>query len=288
MVTPFNDSSELDESALRRMVDWQIERGTHGLIPLGSTGEFLSLNHAERSRVAEIVVEQAAGRVPVLVGSAAEWTDEAVKLSRAAEAAGADGLMIIPPYYSSPSEDEVYTHFARIGSAVSIPIMVYNNPFTSNVDLSPELLARLSTIDAVRYVKESSGDVGRVARIHDLTDGRMTVFAGYKPWESLRAGAQGYVSVFANIAPDLSAKLFDVTTMEQAIGPGSELNDKITPLLDAIAGDLYVSATKAALNLIGQPVGDPRPPRLPLPEKRREALSEVLSALNRMPGQAAA
>src|SRR6056297_1641796 len=168
MVTPFNDSSELDESALRRMVDWQIERGTHGLIPLGSTGEFLSLTHAERSRVAEIVVEQAAGRVPVLVGSAAEWTDEAVKLSRAAEAAGADGLMIIPPYYSSPSEDEVYTHFARIGSAVSIPIMVYNNPFTSNVDLSPELLARLSTIDAVRYVKESSGDVGRVARIHDL------------------------------------------------------------------------------------------------------------------------
>lgn len=288
MVTPFNASSELDEPALRRLVDWQIERGTHGLIPLGSTGEFLSLTHAERSRVAEIVVEQAAGRVPVLVGSAAEWTDEAVKLSRAAEAAGADGLMIIPPYYSSPSDDEVYTHFARIGSAISIPIMVYNNPFTSNVDLSPELLARLSTIDAVRYVKESSGDVGRVARIHDLTDGRMTVFAGYKPWESLRAGAQGYVSVFANIAPDLSAKLFDVTTSEQAIGPGSDLNDKITPLLDAIAGDLYVSATKAALNLIGQPVGDPRPPRLPLPEKHREALTEVLSALDRMPGQAAA
>lgn len=288
MVTPFTASGELDEPALRRFVDWQIARGTHGLIPLGSTGEFLSMTHAERSRVASIVVEQVAGRVPVLVGSAAEWTDEAVMLSRAAEAAGADGLMIIPPFYSSPTEDEIHAHFARIGASVSIPIMVYNNPFTSNVDLSPALLARLSAIDTVRYVKESSGDVGRVARIRDLTDGRMTVFAGYKPWESFRAGAEGYVSVFANIAPDLSAELFDVSTRDPAIEPGRTLNRRIMPLLDALAGDLYVSATKAALEIIGQPVGAPRPPRLPLPEARRDGLAEVLSALGRMPGQVAA
>ena len=288
MVTPFTAAGAVDEPALRRFVDWQIERGTHGLIPLGSTGEFLSLTHAERNRVASIVVEQAAGRVPVLVGSAAEWTDEAVTLSRAAQDAGADGLMIIPPYYSSPSEDEIFAHYARIAAAVSIPIMVYNNPFTSNVDLSPALLARLNTIDAVRYVKESSGDVGRVARIIDLTDGRMTVFAGYKPWESFRAGAEGYVSVFANIAPDLSARLFEVTASDPAIGPGRELNRQITPLLDALAGDLYVSATKAALEMIGRPVGVPRPPRLPLPDSRRRGLAEVLAALGRMPGQAAA
>ena len=288
MVTPFTASGALDEAALKRFVNWQIDKGTHGLIALGSTGEFLSVSRDERGRLTEILVKEAAGRVPVLIGTAAEWTDEAVALSREAESLGADGLMIIPPFYSSPTEDELFVHYRRIGEAAGIPIMVYNNPFTSNVDLSPAFVARLSEIDAIRYVKESSGDVTRVTRIGTLAGDRITVFAGYHPWESFRAGAGGYVSVFANIAPDLSARLFDVTTTDPAIAPGLAICREVTPLLDAIAGDLYVSATKAALEMIGQPVGPPRPPRLPLPEARRPALRKVLASLGLVAGAAAA
>lgn len=279
MATPFTEAGALDEAALRRIVSWQIDEGVHGLIPLGSTGEFLSLTYEERNQVAAIVVEEARGRVPVLVGTAAESTDDAIALSRHAEAAGADGLMIIPPFYCSPTEDEIFNHYRRIGEAVSIPIMVYNNPFTSNIDLSPELIMRLGQIDTVRYVKESSGHVARVTRINDLTQGEITVFAGYDPWESIRAGAQGLVSVFGNIAPRLSADLFETTADDPAIEPGREINSRIAPLLRALAGDLYVGATKAAMAMVGQPVGDPRPPRLPLPDFKRNEMHAVLGAM---------
>lgn len=281
MVTPFRaDQRGVDEECLRRFVDWQIEQGTHGLIPLGSTGEFLSQTRDERSRVAAIVIEQARKRVPVLIGTAAEWTDEAVAMSREAERLGADGVMIIPPFYCSPTPDELFDHYRRIGAALSIPIMIYNNPFTSNVDLQPELIARLSQIENVRYIKESSGDVTRITKIQRLCGDRMTVFAGYHPWESFRCGADGYVSVFANIAPALSADIFTATVSRNEPERGLELYRRVMPLLDAISGDLYVAATKAALELIGWPVGAPRPPRLALPLERVPHLRSVLSELD--------
>jgi 4-hydroxy-tetrahydrodipicolinate synthase len=279
MVTPFDDAGRLDEQQLRRFVDWQIEQGVQGLIPLGSTGEFLSLTRDERRQVGAIVVEQAAGRVPVLVGTAAEWTDEAVALSREAESIGADGVMIVPPYYSSPTEDEIFTHYAKIAEAISIPIMAYNNPFTSNVDLKAPLVARLSQIDNVSYIKESSGSVTRTTEILRLCGDRMTVFAGYHPWEGYLVGAQGYVSVFSNIAPGLSAELFKTTVDQRDPEGGRQIYHRVLPLLEALSGDLYVSATKSALGLIGMPVGSPRPPRLPLPAERVEPLRAVLKDL---------
>ncbi|WP_159587146.1 4-hydroxy-tetrahydrodipicolinate synthase [Chelativorans xinjiangense] len=279
MVTPFDSEGRVDEAALRRFVDAQIEGGVHGLIPLGSTGEFLSLTRDERRMVAATVVEQAAGRVPVLVGTAAEWTDEAVALSREAEELGADGVMVVPPYYSSPTEDELFRHYQRIAEAIAVPMMVYNNPNTANVDLKAAFVARLSGIDNVSYIKESSGSVPRVTEILRLCEERMTVFAGYHPWESYLAGAQGYVSVFSNIAPGLSAELFRLTVDEGDAKAGLALYRKVLPLLEALAGDLYVSATKAALGLTGMPVGEPRPPRLPLPESRVAPLAAVLADL---------
>jgi len=279
MVTPFKADGSLDEATLRKFVDWQIEQGTQGLIPLGSTGEFLSQTREERRRVASIVVEQARKRVPVIVGTAAEWTQEAVAFSREAQDVGADGVMVVPPYYSSPTPDELFEHYRRIGEALSIPIMVYNNPFTSNVDLKPDLVARLSEIDNVRYIKESSGDPHRTTRILDVCGDRMTVFAGYHPWEGFRIGAKGYVSVFANIAPALSRALYEETVNSTAIEPGWAIYRKVLPLMDAIAGDLYVGATKAAMALIGMPVGNPRPPRLPLPEALLPNLRSVLANL---------
>lgn len=279
MVTPFDEALRVDEVRLRAFVDWQIEEGVQGLIPLGSTGEFLSLTRDERRQVAAIVIDQARGRVPVIVGTAAEWTDEAVSLSREAEALGADGVMVVPPYYSSPTEDELFVHYSRIGEALSIPVMVYNNPNTANVDLSAAFVARLSRIDNVSYIKESSGSVSRTMDIIRLCGDRMTVFAGYDAWESYRAGAQGYVSVFSNIAPALSTELFKVTVDQGNGEAGRQLYHRILPLLHALSGDLYVSATKAALSLIGQPVGSPRPPRLPLPAEKMASLKKVLGEM---------
>ena len=157
LITPFTaDGRKVDEAALRRLVDFQIEEGIHGLIPLGSTGEFLSVTPDERRQIVEIVVKQAAGRVPVLIGTGAEWTDEVVRSSREAESMGADGVMIIPPFYSVPTDDELYAHYKKVSDAIGIPIMVYNNRATANVDMMPELIARLAEIPNCQFVKEST------------------------------------------------------------------------------------------------------------------------------------
>lgn len=288
MVTPFSEGGDgIDEPALRRFVDWQIGEGVPGLIPLGSTGEFLSIGEDERVQVVETVVGQAAGRVPVLIGTADEWTDKAVAFSREAEQLGADGVMVVPPYYSSPTEDELFEHFRRIAEAISIPVMIYNNPNTANVDLSPRFLARLAQVDNIRYVKESSGDISRVREIDRLSGGRMTVFAGYHACDSIRLGAKGWVSVCGNIVPRLSADIYDLAVRSETVDEGRQLYHRLTPLLDALSGDLYVSATKAALRLIGMSVGDPRPPRLLLPEADVSALRQVLSNLDVLEQEAA-
>ena len=288
MVTPFSDDgSKVDYSTLRRFVDWQISNGVPGLIPLGSTGEFLSITDEERREIVTTIIQQVDGRVPVLVGAADEWTDKAVRYSREAEELGASGVMIVPPYYASPTGDELYAHYQRISDAISIPIMVYNNPNTANVDLTPDLLARLSQIENVDYVKESSGDISRIREIDRLSEGRMTVFAGYHAFDSFLLGAKGYVSVCGNIVPKLSSDLYKLVIEESDAASGRELYHRLLPLLDAISGDLYVSATKAALELVGMPVGIPRMPRLRVPETHRIKIEEVLRELGVLVSKAA-
>jgi len=288
MVTPFSeDGSKVDHSTLRRFVDWQISNGVPGLIPLGSTGEFLSIADEERREIVTTIIQQVDGRVPVLVGTADEWTDKAVRYSREAEELGASGVMVVPPYYASPTEDELYAHYQRISDAISIPIMVYNNPNTANVDLTPDLLARLSQIENVDYVKESSGDISRIREIDRLSEGRMTVFAGYHAFDSFLLGAKGYVSVCGNIVPKLSSDLYKLVIEESDAASGRELYHRLLPLLDAISGDLYVSATKAALELVGMPVGIPRMPRLRVPESHQIKIEEVLRELGVLVSKAA-
>ena len=288
MVTPFTeDGSKIDYSTLRRFVDWQISNGVPGLIPLGSTGEFLSITDEERREIVTTIIQQVDGRVPVLVGTADEWTDKAVRYSREAEELGASGVMVVPPYYASPTEDELYAHYQRISDAISIPIMVYNNPNTANVDLTPDLLARLSQIENVDYVKESSGDISRIREIDRLSEGRMTVFAGYHAFDSFLLGAKGYVSVCGNIVPKLSSDLYKLVIGESDVASGRELYHRLLPLLDVISGDLYVSATKAALELVGMPVGIPRMPRLRVPESHRIKIEEVLRELGVLVAKAA-
>lgn len=288
MVTPFKeDGSGVNDTVLRRFVDWQIDQGVPGLIPLGSTGEFLSVTDGERTQVVETIVKQAAKRVPVIVGTAAEWTDVAVRHSKEAERLGADGVMVVPPFYSSPTEDELFEHFRRIAEAISIPVMLYNNPNTANVDLLPAFVARLAQVDNIRYIKESSGDIYRVSDIQRLAGDKMTVFAGYHAFDSMLLGAKGWVSVCGNIVPDLSANLYTLTVEKGDAAAGRKHYHRLLPLLDAISGDLYVSATKAALNLIGMPVGHPRGPRLPLPQAKIPALRRVLIELGALKEKAA-
>jgi 4-hydroxy-tetrahydrodipicolinate synthase len=279
LVTPFTaDGAAVDLAALARLVDFQIAEGIDGLIPLGSTGEFLSVSREERTAIVETVVRTAAGRVPVLVGTGVEDTREAMILSREAEALGADGVMVIPPYYSVPTEDELFAHYQAIAGAIGLPVMVYNNPATANVDLHPALLARLSQIDNCRYVKESTLDVTRVRDIIAACGDRMAVFAGVLGYESAWLGAVGWVAVCSNVAPRLSGDMF------RAAAAGNRdmalpLYRRLAPLLPWVGGPRYVSGTKAAFRLMGMDMGPPRPPRLPLPQGDLAALASVLRGL---------
>ena len=279
MITPFTEAGGLDLPALRRFVDWQIGQGIHGLIPLGSTGEFLSLSDEEHVAVAETVIRQAAGRVPVLVGTGAEDTREAVRLSRRAESLGADGVMIIPPFYSTPTEDELYHHYKTIGDAIGLPIMVYNNPATANVDLTPPIVARLSTIANCLYIKESTLEVTRVRDIIRLCGDRMTVFGGILGFESFVEGAQGWVAVASNLAPGPLARLFELVADEERISEARKLYLEYLPLIEFVGGQYYVAGTKALLRHMGFPVGSPRPPRLPLPAPRDATARDIVRAL---------
>lgn len=276
MITPFDADGQLDLPATVDFVNWQIAEGIHGLVPLGSTGEFLSMTDAERQALAETVIETATGRIPVVVGTGAESTDDVIRYSREAEAMGADGVMIIPPFYSTPTEDELFEHFRRVGEAVSLPIMLYNNPSTANVDLTPRIVERLSHIDNIRYIKESTMDVTRIRDILEYCGDKMTVFGGIMGFESFLAGAQGWVAVASNVAPGDSAKLFSRWADERDFDGAQELYRRLLPIIRLVGGHRYVSASKAALALIGHAVGKPRAPRLPLPAAEMAMVADAL------------
>jgi len=265
MVTAFDADNGLDLEAQSNFTDWQVQQGINGLIPLGSTGEFLSMSFAEKAKVAECVINSVNGRVPVLVGAGAESTEEVIDNVQMAENLGADGTMIIPPFYSTPTRSEILKHFERISQNASKPIMLYNNPATANVDLTPELVAELSHLENVDFIKESTMDVTRVRDILEYCEGRMQVFGGIMGYESFLSGATGWVAVGSNIMPKEFQQLFTMTYDEQNLDEARKIYTKILPIIRLVGGHRYVSATKAALNKIGKPVGLPRSPRLPLP-----------------------
>ena len=265
MVTAFDADNGLDLEAQSNFTDWQVQQGINGLIPLGSTGEFLSMSFAEKAKVAECVINSVNGRVPVLVGAGAESTEEVIDNVQMAENLGADGTMIIPPFYSTPTRSEIVKHFERISQNANKPIMLYNNPATANVDLTPELVAELSHLENVDFIKESTMDVTRVRDILEYCEGRMQVFGGIMGYESFLSGATGWVAVGSNIMPKEFQQLFTMTYDEQNLDEARKIYTKILPIIRLVGGHRYVSATKAALNKIGKPVGLPRSPRLPLP-----------------------
>ncbi|MDH4108292.1 MAG: dihydrodipicolinate synthase family protein [Gammaproteobacteria bacterium] len=264
-VTPFtDDGSDICLDSLKAFLDWQIACEVPGVILLGTTGEFLTISEDERYRLVEAAVSHVNGRMDVLVGSMNAYTPKAVQFSREAEKLGADGLMVIPPYYYTPTDDEIFEYYKAVSEAVSIPIMLYNNPFTSNIDMSADLVARLTrAFDNVRYIKEASMDVGRVFEIVRKTDGVMNVFAGERPVECFLLGAVGYVNPYGNYIPYATTRMWDfldggdIETALHIQEKAHEINEVIAEGHPRYGHQCYSKALAAAA---GYPMGDVRRP----------------------------
>ena len=282
MFTPFKDDESLDEKALRQHIDFLIEEGwVHGIICTGSTGEFASLSDDERKKVVDITVKQARHRVPVLVGTAANSTRHTILYSQYAEKAGAAGLMIVHPFYCRPDERELYAHYKAVAASVGIPIMIYNNPYTSGVDMKPELLARLAGVKNLEYVKESSEDIKRVGQIRRLCGDRITIFTGCDNtmFESFLMGADGWVSGSANIIPKQCVELYTLTTSGE-LDKARELYYRMLPLGDMFEMEgKFIQYLKAGSALLNRPVGKPRRPLLPPQDDDVRRLKEALELI---------
>jgi 4-hydroxy-tetrahydrodipicolinate synthase len=287
-VTPFTpDGRSVDVQAMRRFLDWQLAEGVPGIIVLGTTGEFITLSDEERREVIDTAVSHIAGRIPVLVGSMAASTAEAVRRSVEAETMGADGLMILPPYYYTPTDDEIFRHYAAISEAVQVPIMLYNNPVTSNVDMSAHLVARLArALPNVRYIKESSQDLARVRDVIEASDGLMNVYAGERVVDSYLLGAIGYVNPYGNYIPRASAGIA-ILAAEGRIDEARSIQRLIDAIDHIIAqghptyGHQCYSKELAAR--AGYPVGTVRPPLTSfaqLGEEGEERVSRILPLMN--------
>ncbi len=264
-VTPFTPSgTEIDFEAWQGFLDWQVDCGVPGVIILGTTGEFLTISDAERTEFVKKTVEYVNGRMVVWVGTMNAYTPNAVRYSREAEELGADGLMIIPPYYYTPTEDEIFNYYRAICEACDLQIMLYNNPFTSNVDMSAPLVGRLAkSFEQIRYIKEASQ---RIERIHDIileSDGHMHPWAGQRVLESYKMGAQGYVNPYGNYIPRASVRF--VEWAEQGRWDDVQAVQSVISQFDAIITDghpLYGHQcySKALAAAAGHPVGDVRAP----------------------------
>ncbi len=287
IVTPFSeDGSAIDTDALARFLDWQLESGVPGVIVLGTTGEFLTVTDEERTQLVAATVGHLGGRIPVLVGAMNASTPNAVRYAREAEALGADGLMIVPPYYYTPTEDEIFGYYRAIAEAVSLPIMLYNNPVTSNVDMSAQLVGKLArAFDNIRYIKEASMDVARVYDIVEETEGLLNVFAGERIVESFLLGAVGYVNPYGNYIPWASARIWDYLVagriedakrIQRLIG---KLDHVIAEGHPTYGHQCYSKALAAAA---GYPVGDVRPPLTTfaeLGEEGRRRVAEITAVM---------
>ena len=290
-VTPFTeDLANIDFSAWHKFLDWQLNEGVPGIIILGTTGEFLTIKDEERQEFVESTVNHIKNRIPVLVGTANAHTPNAVRYSKEAEELGADGLMISPPYYYTPTHDEIFNYYKEICEQVSIPIMLYNNPFTTNVDMPPKLIAKLTKdFEQIRYIKEASMDAARVFDIIVATDGIMNVFAGERIVESYLLGAVGYVNPYGNYIPKASTRICEMMT-DGRVSEAKRIQHLIDEIQEVIGEGHptygHQCYSKALAALAGYPVGDVRPPLTTFKElgnegeERVEKLSSLIGKLN--------
>jgi 4-hydroxy-tetrahydrodipicolinate synthase len=279
LVTPFR-KDEVDERALRDLVEDQIAQGIDGLVPCGTTGESVNLGQAEYEKVVRVVVEQARKRVPVVAGSATASTRHTVELSRAAKDAGADGLLVVTPYYNRPTQDGLYAHYAAVAKAVDLPIMLYNIPVRTGVDIAMPTLERLAAIGSIVAIKEATGNVVRSAEIVAAFGDRFTVLSGDDgiTLPILSVGGQGVVSVASNVVPGEIARAVRRFREGDALG-ARELFQRLRPLFDVLFIEANPGPVKAALAMLGRMTSEVR---LPLVSPSEASEARVRAVLQRL------
>lgn len=276
LVTPFTNG-ELDEAALRKMVNFQIDNGTHGLVPVGTTGESPTLTEAEHKRVIEIVVKEADGRVPVIAGAGSNNPAEAVEYSIHAQKAGADAILSVAGYYNRPSQEGLYQQFKMIHDAIDIPVVIYNIPPRAVVDVLPETMARLAELPRIVGVKDATGDLARISHERMLIDGEFSYLSGEDMTAMAYncAGGNGCISVTANAAPALCSQLHEAC-QKGDYATALEIQDRLAPLHKALFAEPSPCGVKYAASLLGLCEEEAR---LPVVEMSAEGKVNVKAAL---------
>jgi 4-hydroxy-tetrahydrodipicolinate synthase len=276
IVTPFRQG-KVDEKALGELIEWQIANGTHGIVPCGTTGESATLSHAEHERVVAFTVEVAKRRVPVIAGAGSNSTDEAIALTKHAKKAGADGALLITPYYNKPTQEGLFRHYKAVADAVDLPLVLYNIPGRTGVNMMPSTVARLVSCRAIVAVKEGSGSVQQASEIIQACGDRMTVLAGddVLTLPILALGGKGVITVTANIAPaDMSGLVnnFLVGRVEEA----RRLHYKLAPLFTALFYETNPIPVKEALSMMGKIDGEIRLPLCGMAPDTKHKLTNVM------------
>ncbi len=277
IVTPFKNG-QVDEEALGDLIEFQIANGIDGIAPCGTTGESTTLSHAEHERVIALTVEAVRKRVPVIAGTGSNSTEEALRLTRHAKAVGADGALMVCPYYNRPTQEGLYRHFQTIAEAVSIPVIIYNIPGRTGVNMSPETMARLARIGNIVGVKEASGSIKQMSDVLALCGKEFTVLSGDDLFTLplMAMGGHGVISVIANVAPADLAALVDAAAAGDFV-EARRLHHKMAPLIDALFVETNPIPVKAALAMMGRIQPEYRLPLCPLAEANEAKLRRVMA-----------
>jgi 4-hydroxy-tetrahydrodipicolinate synthase len=277
LVTPFRDGA-VDEDGFRAHISWQIENGTHGLVPVGTTGESPTLSHREHERVVEICVDEAKGRVPVIAGAGSNSTAEAVAFSRHAEKVGADALLIVTPYYNKPTQDGLYEHFKAVNDAVGIPILIYNIPGRSVVDMSVDTMARLYELENIVGVKDATANVARASLQRQSMGPDFIQLSGEDATALgfMAHGGHGCISVTSNVAPRLCAEMQEACLSgDYAAALG--VQDRLMPLHTALFVETNPSPAKYALSALGRMSDEVRLPLVPVSDKTKQVVRSAMT-----------
>ncbi len=252
IVTPFKDG-KVDEDALRELIEFQIESGTDGIVPCGTTGESATLSHEEHDRVIEITVDAVKKRVPVIAGTGSNNTTEAIRLTRHAYEAGVDGTLLVTPYYNKPTQEGLYQHYKTVAETVPVPIVLYNVPGRTGINLLPETDARLSKISNIVGIKEASGDLKQVSKIIELCSDDFAVLSGddFTVLPILAVGGKGVISVVSNIIPEDMAAMIDAFN-EGSLDKAKEFHYRMRPIMDGCFLETNPVPVKAALAMMGK------------------------------------
>jgi 4-hydroxy-tetrahydrodipicolinate synthase len=276
LITPFRNGA-VDERAYERLIEWQIAQGTHGLVPVGTTGESPTLSHEEHKRVVEICIEVARKRVPVVAGTGSNSTAEAIDFTRHAKAAGADAVLIVTPYYNKPTQEGLYQHYKAINDAVDIPIVIYNIPARSVVDMTVATLARCAKLRNVIGIKDATANLARASQQRQACGRDFVMLSGEDATALgfMAHGGKGCISVTSNVAPALCAE-FQNACLAGNYGRALELQDRLMPLHDALFVETSPGPVKYAASRLGLCAPDTRLPLTPVAEATRKAVDAAL------------